>query len=103
MRESYLYILKCNDDSYYTGMTNNINRRFVEHQAGLNPDAYTYNKRPVELVYYTCFTNIYDTINREKQIKSWSRRKKEALIEGRMEDLPNLAKKDFKKPKFNEG
>lgn len=78
-------------------MTNNLNRRLYEHNSGLNPKSYTFNKRPIELMYYTSFTNIYDTINREKQIKSWSKAKKEALIDGRIEDLPNLAKKDFEK------
>jgi len=97
MQESFLYILRCSDGSYYTGMTNNLNRRLYEHNSGLNPKSYTYNKRPIELMYYTTFTNIYDTINREKQIKSWSKAKKEALIDGRIEDLPNLAKKDFDK------
>nr|WP_299206400.1 GIY-YIG nuclease family protein [uncultured Brumimicrobium sp.] len=97
MQESFLYILRCCDGSYYTGMTNNLNRRLYEHNSGLNPKSYTFNKRPIELMYYTSFTNIYDTINREKQIKSWSKAKKEALIDGRIEDLPNLAKKDFEK------
>ena len=97
MQESFLYILRFCDGSYYTGMTNNLNRRLYEHNSGLNPKSYTFNKRPIELMYYTSFTNIYDTINREKQIKSWSKAKKEALIDGRIEDLPNLAKKDFEK------
>src|SRR5690554_7100779 len=86
MQESFLYILRCCDGSYYTGMTNNLNRRLYEHNSGLNPKSYTFNKRPIELMYYISFTNIYDTINREKQIKSWSKAKKEALIDGRIED-----------------
>lgn len=97
MKLYYVYILKCVDDTYYTGLTNNLGRRLSEHDWGRNPDAYTYNRRPLELVFAAEFTNPYVAIEREKQFKNWSRKKKEALIEGRFEDLPNLAKKDFRK------
>ena len=88
----YVYILKCSDNSYYTGVTNNIDRRLEEHINGINPNAYTYIRRPVELVFCKEFKDIKLAISFEKQIKSWSRKKKEAMIEGRWEDLPELAK-----------
>ncbi len=97
MKEYYVYILKCIDDSYYTGVTNDIERRLIEHQEGKNKSSYTYNKRPVELVFYASFSNIEMAIEVEKQIKKWSRAKKQALIEGRFDDLVNLAKKKFDK------
>ena len=95
MKEYYVYILKCADDSYYVGMTNDIERRFTEHQEGKNTASYTYNRRPVELVFYTSFSNVEMAIETEKQIKKWSRAKKQALIDGRFDDLKNLAKKKF--------
>jgi putative endonuclease len=52
MKQSYVYILKCSDDSYYTGVTSNLTKRLFQHETGFYPDCYTANKRPVELVYY---------------------------------------------------
>ena len=90
-----MYILKCNDESYYVGITNNIFRRFEEHQNGIDLKSYTFNRRPLELVYFTSFTNIEVAIEIEKKIKKWSKAKKKALIENRFSDLPNLSKKKF--------
>ena len=73
-------ILKCNDDSYYTGFTNNLERRLIEHDEGLNKEAYTHNKKPLTLVWFETFNDVNNAIATEKQIKGWSRRKKEALI-----------------------
>ena len=91
----FVYILKCNDGTYYTGVTNNINRRLAEHQSGDDPKSYTFKRRPVELVFFAEFSNIDYAIEKEKQIKKWSKAKKEALIEGKYELLPNLSKKKF--------
>jgi putative endonuclease len=93
----FVYILKCNDDTYYTGVTNDVERRLIEHQSGENKDAYTHSRRPVELVFSADFSNIEVAIEKEKQIKKWSKKKKEALINGEFELLPNLSKKEFKK------
>ncbi|WP_312823469.1 GIY-YIG nuclease family protein [Epilithonimonas sp.] len=97
MQNSYVYILHCSDDTYYTGVTGNVYKRFDEHQDGKYFGSYTFDRRPVQLVYYCHFTDIELAIVFEKKIKKWSRAKKLALIEGRYEDLPNLAKKNFKK------
>jgi putative endonuclease len=97
MKQSFVYILKCSDESYYIGVTNNIRRRFREHQSGMNETAYTHSRRPVELAYCEEFTDIRVAITREKQLKGWSRTKKEALIKRQFETLPNLAKKKFGK------
>jgi len=93
----YVYILKCNDGTYYTGVTNNIERRFSEHQSGEDKKSYTYSRRPIELMFYAEFSNVEYAIEKEKQIKKWSKSKKEALIKGEFELLPNLAKKKFEK------
>ena len=96
MKISYVYILKCVDDTYYTGVTSNLNERLFEHKSGAHLDSYTYKRRPVELKFYVAFTDINIAIESEKQIKKWSRAKKEALINNEFDKLPNLAKKNFK-------
>jgi len=91
MKTCYVYILRCSDNSYYTGVTNDIDRRLSEHQEGVNPKSYTYNKRPVVLVFLENCININEAIDFEKQIKGWIRRKKEALIERNYDKLKELA------------
>lgn len=68
----------------------------MEHSFGRYPDSYTHSRRPVKLVFYCDFTDIEIAIDKEKQIKKWSRAKKEALISGDYDALPNLAKKKFR-------
>ena len=95
MKQSYVYILKCSDNTYYTGVTSNLEQRMFQHNTGYFPDSYTASRRPLELVFYAEFTDINFAIEKEKQIKKWSRLKKEALINGDYDSLPNLAKKKF--------
>lgn len=92
----YMYILKCFDNSYYTGSTNDLAKRIKEHQSGVGAN-YTNKKLPVELVYYEEYERIDDAYYREKQIQKWVRSKKEALISGKSIHLPKLAKKIFRK------
>ena len=87
----YVYILLCSDNSYYTGVTNDYEGRFSEHREGLNPKSYTYNRRPVELVYIESYDQPIKAINREKQIKGWSRAKKGSLIDGNLNELVRLS------------
>jgi putative endonuclease len=87
----YVYILKCSDNSYYTGITNDINKRFIEHKLGKNTDCYTFNKRPLELKFYEAFNDVLQAIYFEKNIKKWTRAKKEALINGDFDMLQILA------------
>lgn len=95
MKQSYVYILKCSDSSYYTGVTSNLTQRIFQHETGFYPDCYTVSRRPIELVFYCEFTDINLAIETEKKLKKWSKVKKEALIKGEFEKLPNLAKKRF--------
>ncbi len=95
MKKSFIYILLCSDRTYYTGVTSNLEQRFLRHQSGYYPNSYTHSRRPVELVFYAEFTNITLAIKKEKQIKKWSKAKKKALIEGNYVGLINLAKKKF--------
>ncbi len=95
MKSYFVYILKCNDESYYTGITNDIKRRLVEHQSGKDSKSYTYFRRPLKLEYYYEFSDVNLAIAFEKRIKGWSRVKKEALINNEFGKLPNLSKKKF--------
>ena len=90
----WVYILKCSDGSYYTGSTSNIEKRVSEHQQG-SILGYTYKRRPVELVFSEFFDDVYNAISAERQIKGWSRAKKEALIRADFELLKKLAKKKW--------
>src|SRR5690606_34587846 len=92
MKAFCVYILKCNDNSYYTGMSSNLEQRFYEHEIGRFPDYYNYNKRSLTLVFYQSFQSFNEAMIWEKKIKGWSRVKKEALIDERWEDLPKLSK-----------
>jgi putative endonuclease len=92
-----VYILKCADNSYYVGVTNNLDRRINEHQTGCNQESYTSSRLPVELVFSEQFTEPQSAFEFETRIKKWSRAKKEALINGEYEKLPALSKKLFKK------
>ena len=91
MNQYYTYILKCSDDSYYVGFTNNIERRFEEHQEGIDSICYTFKKRPLKLVFFEVYIDVNQAIQREKQLKGWSRKKKEALINNKENDLPLLS------------
>ncbi len=75
-------MLKCADGSYYTGHTENLEQSVSQHQSGEFRDCYTYNKRPIEVRWSEMFTTREDAFAAERQIKGWSRRKKEALING---------------------
>lgn len=88
----YVYILKCKDGFYYVGVTNDLERRLLEHQNGINPNCFTFKRRPVELVYYEIFQAPSEAIAFEKKLKGWSKAKKAALIEQNWEKLHNLSK-----------
>jgi putative endonuclease len=90
---AWLYILRCADGSYYVGTTRtDLEVRFAAHQVG-HFGGYTSTRRPVVLVYSDYFDRIVDAIAAERQIKGWSRAKKEALIAGRFDLLPALSRR----------
>ncbi len=91
MEKFFVYMLQCVDDSYYIGMTNNVEMRMDEHYNGFKEGCYTYKRLPVQLVYCESFQYVLDAIAWEKRIKRWSRAKKEALIENNTEKLRTLS------------
>ena len=91
MKTYYVYIVQCCDNSYYTGVTNDVERRILEHNFGEIKTAYTFRRRPVKLVWFEYYNDINQAIEKEKQIKGWSRNKKEALINDDFDLLVELS------------
>jgi putative endonuclease len=88
----YVYILRCSDGSYYVGSTFNLERRLWQHnKSDKEGAAYTRRRRPVELVWSGWYDSVRDAYMMEKQIQGWRRDKREALIHGRYDLLPELA------------
>ncbi len=78
-KNNYCYILKCSDNSYYTGWTNNLEKRLQAHQAGYGAK-YTRGRTPVELIYYETYSTKEEAMRREYEIKQLTRKEKEMLI-----------------------
>ncbi len=87
----YVYIILCNDNSYYTGLTDDLIRRFDEHITGMYETCYTFKRRPLFLKYYETIPFLKDAVEREAQIKGWAKAKKLALIEGNFHKLQLLS------------
>jgi predicted GIY-YIG superfamily endonuclease len=81
MNEAWVYIVECSDKSYYTGSTTNIDQRLVDHNTG-RYRGYTSSRLPVKLLWSLEFSDIRYAFAFERQIKGWSRAKKEALMRG---------------------
>lgn len=92
MKLYFVYILQCCDNSYYVGMTSNLEKRLHQHNTGIHQEAYTYRRRPVKLKWVEQFTDPDLAMDLEKQIKGWSRKKKEALILNDWEKMRKLSK-----------
>lgn len=91
MKDYFVYIVECKDGSYSTGVTQELEKRIIEHNSGFYKGN-TSTRLPVKLVYSNRFTEINDAIKAEKQIKGWSIGKKEALIIGDFELIKLLSK-----------
>ena len=87
----WVYILRCADDSYYTGHTDSLEKRLAEHQSGIC-DGYTSARFPVTLVFSQEFSTRMEALTCERQIKGWSRKKKEAMIRGDWAEVSRLAR-----------
>lgn len=91
----WVYVLKCSDNSYYTGHTDDLEKRIGQHQSGEVP-GYTHDRRPVKLEFSQEFDSREEALATELRVKGWSRRKKAALIRGDWAGLKAAAKKDFR-------
>ena len=99
---AWVYILKCSDGSYYTGSAVDLEKRIAEHTAGTF-NGYTSKRLPVELVFAYEMPTIFEAFLRERQIKGWARRKKEALIKGEWYKLIEYSKSKGRHPSTGSG
>jgi|ERR1051325_3249518 predicted GIY-YIG superfamily endonuclease len=98
----YLYILECVDGSYYTGHTDNLEKRMDDHAAG-TCDSYTSSRRPVKLIYSAQFRTREEALNAERQIKGWTRAKKRAMIAGDWKEVARLGRASKERPSTGSG
>jgi putative endonuclease len=89
----WVYLLKCRDKSYYTGHTDDLEKRLAQHHSKAFADCYTATRLPVELVFSQAFVTREEALASERQIKGWSRKKKEALVSGDWGALSLYAKR----------
>ena len=99
MTGAHVYLLRCADGSYYAGVTTRWpNERESEHNQVLDRAAWTFQRRPVQLVWSAYFERFDEAIATERRIKGWSRAKKEALIRAEYERLPALSARRRSQP-----
>jgi putative endonuclease len=92
----WMYVLRCSDGSYYTGHTDDLDRRIGMHQAGEIP-GYTLNRGPVVLVYSQECATREEALSAERQVKGWSRAKKEAMFRGDWTEVKRLSRGKHKR------
>ncbi len=93
MQYLYVYILECSDGTYYTGVTNDPERRLLEHNSDNFPESFTHSRLPLTMKFCEYFTDPIQAIAWEKKIKGWSHRKKKALIDNDWNSLVVFSKK----------
>lgn len=91
MNEFHVYILKCYDNSYYTGHTDNLGMRIEQHKNKTFPTCYTATRLPIELVFTQAFATREEALAAERKIKGWSRKKKEAMMRGDWDEVSRLS------------
>ena len=102
MLQFHVYIQKCRDGSYYTGHTDDMDKRLWEHEQGLAAD-WTRRRRPLELVWCDWTGSRDEALAFERQVKRWSRAKKEALIAGHWERVGYFARPPHERPSTSLG
>ena len=91
MGRAWVYIVLCSDDSYYVGSTTDIEQRISDHNEG-RYEGYTSSRLPIKLLWSSEFSDIRYAFEYERQIKKWSRAKKEALMRGDYDQLHVLSR-----------
>ncbi len=98
----WVYILRCADGSYYTGHTDDIDRRMAQHQAG-ECCGYTASRLPVQCIWSQETNTREEALAAERQINGWSRKKKEAMMRGDWEEVSRLARSKSAHPSTGSG
>src|SRR5919108_2358568 len=97
-----VYILECSDGTYYAGTASDISQRLLQHEQGYVHSSYTYSRRPVKLVWTSDETEQYsEALRWERQIKGWSRAKKQALIRNDFNAIHQIVKEERKRKDKN--
>jgi putative endonuclease len=96
-----IYILRCSDGTYYTGLTKDLEGRVREHEIGAHPESYTFRRRPVKLEWSIITESYQEAFQWEHRIKGWNRAKKEALIRGDVEGIHEIVKSERKQKEEN--
>lgn len=86
---NYVYILQCSDGTFYTGYTNNLKKRILNHNSG-HGSKYTRGRCPVKLVYYETYETKNEALKREFEIKKLARIEKAALISSGKSDISKI-------------
>ena len=97
MLDFWVYILRCSDGTLYVGHTDDLERRIAQHESG-DLGGYTALRKPVTLVFCQAFPSREEALSRERQVKNWSRGKKEALVARDWSSLSRLARGPDKGP-----
>jgi putative endonuclease len=92
MKPFWVYIVRCADGSFYTGHTDDLDRRIAQHEVGDIPGCYTFKRRPITLVFSQPCVTREEALAAELQIKGWSRKKKEAMMRGDWAEVSRLAR-----------
>jgi putative endonuclease len=96
-----VYILRCSDGTYNTGLTKDLEGRIQEHEIGAHPESYTFSRRPIKLEWSVVTKSYQEAFQWEHRIKGWSRAKKKALIQGDIEGIHKIIKSERKKKEQN--
>jgi predicted GIY-YIG superfamily endonuclease len=98
----WVYILRCSDGSYYTGHSDNLEKRLAEHQSGAGSD-WTRRRLPVELAWCEALPTRLEALEAERRIKPWSRSKKDGLIAGDWRQVSHFARPPHERPSTSLG
>ncbi len=97
MKRFYVYMVLCADNSFYVGITSDIEQRLGQHEYGWDEHCYTFKRRPLQCVHVSEFANFDDAEQWEKHLKGWSRAKKIALMNGDWKEVRRMAKRPSKR------
>ncbi len=92
MKTYFVFIVECSDKSYYVGITQDLYAEIERMNLGANPKCYTFNRLPLTLKFYEVFSDVREALAAQRQLRGWSRKKKEALFDRNWDRIIELAK-----------